>query len=82
MHVQFKTRLYMQFTSLLFCFRLYPAGINIVSLPLTTLRSTRSVIMKNPVPIVKAGRQKQLFFLNFNVDGNRYMSLSDERVYV
>lgn len=50
-------------------FGLYPAGINIVSIPLTSLRSTSFGIKKLPVPIVKPGRHKQLFFLNFNIDG-------------
>lgn len=50
-------------------FGLYPAGINIVSIPLTRLQSTRWAIRKTPVPIVTPGRQKQLFFLNFNIDG-------------
>lgn len=50
-------------------FSLYPAGINIVSIPLTRLRATNFEIKKHPVPFVKPGKQKQLFFLNFNIDG-------------
>lgn len=55
-----------------FYFRLYAAGINIVSIPLARLQSTRGALKKTPVPIVKPGKQKQLFFLNFDVQGNEY----------
>lgn len=50
-------------------FGLYPAGINIVSIPLNRQRATKFEIKKHPVPFVKPGKQKQLFFLNFNIDG-------------
>lgn len=43
-------------------FRLYSAGMNFVSIALTNMRSTLGTIRKNPVPIVKRGEQKQLFF--------------------
>ncbi|XP_022309994.2 uncharacterized protein LOC111115523 [Crassostrea virginica] len=49
----------------------YPAGINIISIPLTHLRSTQWSIKKLPVPIVKPGQRKQLFFLNFNINPGR-----------
>lgn len=54
-------------------YRLYPAGMNFVSISLTTLRSTQWAIKKNPVPVVKPGTKKQLIFLNFSVRGNRYI---------
>lgn len=65
-----------------FYFSLYPAGINIVSIPLTRLQSTRWAIRKTPVPIVTPGRQKQLFFLNFNIDGNTYIDYSFAVLYL
>lgn len=45
-----------------------------VNIPLTNMRSTLGAIRKKPVPIVKRGEQKQLFFLNINVKRNNLSS--------
>lgn len=63
---------YLRFIECIY-YRLYPAGMNFVSISLTTLRSTQWAIKKNPVPVVKPGTKKQLIFLNFSVRGNRYI---------
>ncbi|XP_048753990.2 uncharacterized protein LOC125665390 [Ostrea edulis] len=46
---------------------LYPPETNTISVPITRLRSTPWALRKLPVPVVKLGDIKQLFFLNFNL---------------
>lgn len=35
---------------------------------------------KLPLPVVKSGKQKQLFFLNFNIDGKNLYDNDEVRV--
>ncbi|XP_061167207.1 uncharacterized protein LOC133176052 [Saccostrea echinata] len=49
----------------------YPADENTRNVPLTKLRSTEWALRQNPVPVVRPGGIKQLFFLNFYLLGTK-----------